>query len=84
MTGAYVRSRVPRVYLFGSLIAYDPQSGSAQRNIEFGGSGGFEVLSGVEDEVDREVSVIRDVLDKARPLPHDEVMDVVLSLSWRV
>ncbi|WP_367834167.1 TldD/PmbA family protein [Vulcanisaeta sp. JCM 16159] len=77
--GAHVRSRVPRVYLFGSLIAYDPQSGSAQRNIEFGGSGGFEVLSGVDGEVDREVSAIRDVLDKARPLPHDEVMDVVLS-----
>ncbi len=77
--GAYVRSRVPRVYLFSSLIAYDPQVGSAQRNIEFGGSGGFEVLSDVEDEVDREVSVIRDVLDKARPLPHDDVMDVVLS-----
>ncbi len=78
--GAHVRSRVPRVYLFGSLIAYDPQKGSAQRNIEFGGSGGFEILSGVDGEVDREVSAIRDVLDKARPLPpHDEVMDVVLS-----
>ncbi len=77
--GAYVRSRIPRVYLFGSLIAYDSQSGSAQRNIEFGGSGGFEVLSDIEDDIDREVNVIKDVLDKAKPLPHDETMDVVLS-----
>ncbi|ADY02382.1 peptidase U62 modulator of DNA gyrase [Vulcanisaeta moutnovskia 768-28] len=77
--GAYVRSKIPRVYLFGSLIAYDPQSGSFQRNIEFGGSGGFEVLSDIEDEIDREVNVIKDVLDKAKPLPHDEAMDVVLS-----
>ncbi len=77
--GAYVRSRVPRVYLFGMLMAYDPQRGSAQRNVEFGGSGGFEVLGDVFSEVDREVSAIRDVLDKAKPLPHDDVMDVVLS-----
>ncbi|MGC8607989.1 MAG: TldD/PmbA family protein [Vulcanisaeta sp.] len=77
--GAYVRSRIPRVYLFGSLIAYDPQRGSAQRNVEFGGSGGFEVLSNVEDEVDREVSTIKDVLDEAKSLPNDDVMDVVLS-----
>jgi TldD protein len=77
--GAYVRSRVPRIYLFGSLIAYDPQKGSAQRNVEFGGSGGFEILGNVEQELDREVSAIRDVLDKAKPLPHDDVMDVVFS-----
>nr|KJR72595.1 MAG: peptidase C69 [Vulcanisaeta sp. AZ3] len=77
--GAYVRSKVPRTYLFGSLIAYDPQKGSAQRNVEVGGSGGFEIIDGTVDTIDREVNAIKDVLDKAKPLPHDDVMDVILS-----
>lgn len=76
--GAYVKSYTPRIYLFGMLIANDPSSGSAQRNIEWGGSGGFEVMNNFESEVEHEVKVIREVLDKARPLPHDDTMDVVL------
>jgi len=76
--GAYVVSYIPRVLLFGTLVAQDPVSGSVQRNIEIAGSGGMEVIRGAEDEVAREVSAIRDVLNKAKPLPHDERMDVVL------
>ncbi|WP_069806670.1 TldD/PmbA family protein [Vulcanisaeta thermophila] len=76
--GARVISTVPRISFFGVLIAHDPERGSAQRNIEWGGSGGFEVMDGLENEVKREVEVIGKVLDEARPLPHDDVMDVVL------
>jgi TldD protein len=42
--GARVESRVPRLYITSSLTIMHPQKGTLQRSIEFGGSGGAELV----------------------------------------
>ncbi|MGC8975061.1 MAG: TldD/PmbA family protein [Thermoprotei archaeon] len=42
--GAYVRSRIPRMYVSANLVLLHPQKGTLQRMKEFGSSGGGELL----------------------------------------
>jgi len=42
--GAYIESRIPRLYISALLTLLHPQRGTLQRSREFGGSGGVELI----------------------------------------
>jgi len=77
--GAYVRSRVPRVSLFTNFVLYHPQRGTIQRSLDFGGSGGLELLNrwNVPEELKTEVVNVENVLLRGVAPPKDPV-DIVV------
>ncbi len=77
--GAYVRSRVPRMYVSANLVLFHPQKGTLQRMKEFGSSGGGELL-----DMWRPVDVLVDEAKKLEVVlvngvePPKEPVDVVV------
>jgi len=77
--GGFVRSRVPRLLIVLNLVLHHPQKGSIQRVMEFGASGGLELI----DEWDLFRVVEEEVKNLERNLvegvePPKEPVDVVL------
>lgn len=77
--GAYVRSRIPRMYVSANLVLLHPQKGTLQRMKEFGSSGGGELLDVwkpvdvlVEETKRLEVVLVRGVE------PPKDLVDVVV------
>ncbi|MEM3983684.1 MAG: TldD/PmbA family protein [Sulfolobales archaeon] len=77
--GAYVRSTVPRIYVWVNFVEHVPEKGTIQRHIDFGASGGSEWLKEwrVVDEVTQEAANLEKVLTKGIEPPKEEV-DVVV------
>ena len=77
--GAYVRSRIPRIYVSLNLVLLHQQRGTLQRMKEFASSGGGELLKEWKpvDVVSEEVKNLEVVLLKGVEPPKDPV-DVVV------
>lgn len=77
--GGFVRGRVPRLLIMLNLVLHHPQKGSVQRIMEFGASGGLELI----DEWDLFKVVEEEVRNLEKSLvegvePPKEPVDVVL------
>ncbi|MEM2039245.1 MAG: TldD/PmbA family protein [Zestosphaera sp.] len=77
--GAYVKSRVPRMYVSTNLVLLHPQKGTLQRMKEFGSSGGGELLDVWKpvDALAEEVKKLEVVLVNGTEPPKEPV-DVVV------
>lgn len=77
--GAYVKSRVPRMYVSANLVLLHPQKGTLQRMKEFGSSGGGELLDVWKpiDVLAEEVKKLESVLVNGVEPPKEPV-DVVV------
>ncbi len=76
--GAFVRSKIPRVAIFINYVLASGK-GTLQRLVEYGASGGAELIKewSIERELSEEVSKLENVLLKGTEPPKDEV-DVVV------
>ncbi len=77
--GGHVESYIPRIFIGYHMVLHDSERVSVTRFVEFGFSGGWELVreNKVEDVMVEETRIALEVLEKARPLPHDDVMDVI-------
>ncbi len=77
--GAFVKSRIPRVFFFSNIVLNHPQKGSLQRFIDLSGSGGVEVMESwnLLEEVPGETSRLEKVLLEGVEPPKEKV-DVVV------
>lgn len=77
--GAYIRSRVPRMYVSANLVLFHPQKGTLQRMKEFGSSGGGELLDVWKpvDALAEEAKKLEVVLVRGVE-PPKELVDVVV------
>jgi TldD protein len=77
--GSLVLARVPRPSFFVLITVSDSSRGVIQRTLQFGGSGGLEVVDSwkLEERVREEVKALHKMLvDSVRP--PEEIMDVVI------
>ncbi len=65
--GTYIEGYVPRLYIGGFLTGLK-ESKSVQKVIEFGGSGGWELITklNVFEEIRKQVQVIKEILEKGQ------------------
>ncbi len=77
--GTSIESEIPRTSLFIIMAAHDPTKGTQERMLELGYAGGYEALVGnnVDAKIEEEARVLAKILDTSRPLPHDDVMDII-------
>ncbi len=73
--GGFVESEIPRASAMINIVLVHPQKGLAQRIIELGASGGFEVVENwsLESKVEEEVKAKDLVLSKGVEPPKDAV-----------
>ena len=78
--GSRITSRVPRIFGFALLTARDG-SRVMQRTVEIGGSGGWELVSGMDfpGRISRESKDLVEVLRKAEPEDLSDVKSVIVS-----
>ncbi|MGQ9479497.1 MAG: TldD/PmbA family protein, partial [Thermoproteota archaeon] len=77
--GVFISSRVSRPFLFAVMTVSDPIKGVIQRTLEFGGSGGVEVVESwrLEERLNEEVRVLWRILRNS-VRPPEETMDVIV------
>ncbi|MBO3799784.1 MAG: TldD/PmbA family protein [Candidatus Brockarchaeota archaeon] len=77
--GSLVLATVPRPSFFALITVSDSSKGVIQRTLQFGGSGGLEVVDSwrLEEKVKEEVKVLRKMLVDS-VMPPEEIMDVVI------
>lgn len=77
--GALVSAVVPRPSFFALITVTDPSKGIIQRTLQFGGSGGVEVVESwrLEEKLGSEVKTLHKMLTESVKAP-EGVMDVVV------
>lgn len=77
--GAWVRSRIPRISIAINFVLLHPQKGTIQRILNFGASGGLELINEwrISEELENEVRAIENVLLRGIP-PPKEPIDIVI------
>ncbi len=77
--GALVSAAVPRPSFFALITVTDPSKGIIQRTLQFGGSGGLEVVESwrLEEKLGAEVKTLHKMLTESVKAP-EGVMDVVV------
>ncbi len=77
--GALVSAVVPRPSFFALITVTDPSKGVIQRTIQFGGSGGVEIVESwkLEEKLGAEVKTLHKMLTESVRAP-EGVMDVVV------
>ena len=77
--GAWIRSKIPRISIAINFVLLHPQKGTIQRILDFGSSGGLELINEwkVGEELENEVRAIENVLLRGVP-PPKEPIDIVV------